>query len=461
MENSRNFLISSSLLFSPSRVQAEEVRLMPDNPLDIATKVNFLFQVMMQAIQSYLKTVEMFIYNNCPEKLLVLVDFIINAVKICFDRMVFDKRDSTIRLMLRKCSDMKQYLLMNQQSLAKFSSISEKRRKSLSSRNTFAYEVPQDTKLMMYGAPMQKQKVSKRRVNLLKSPYDGPTIKMPVTSHSKISANSKAGPTSRSSVRNRVKSPMLKRSLSNVSTMVQRMKNVESKETVAEKPLEEAAAATAVQKPKEEEFAEMLQKIAQEKIHEMLAPFIDMMRKKDLSNFQPEVPKEKEMPRPTSKPKSPAPRVTSDVAPRLSTSNPKVTTPEKQKVESPSSPAAKSKNVEKIQRISKNVQYIYVKSDAEDSQPVQSSPKLSVSKVNMTSSEVNCAAIKAAASKFKSVALKSKPPIPYEKESKDEKFMKKFKDQAMKERMHYLEQMSDNPMYVNEACDEPWKMVGR
>lgn len=48
--------------------------------------------------------------------------------------------------------------------------------------------------------------------------------------------------------------------------------------------------------------------------------------------------------------------------------------------------------------------------------------------------------------------------MPSHKQQMDAQFMKKFKEQALKERLNYVQQMMENPLYVNEAYDEPWKL---
>ncbi|XP_070497173.1 protein starmaker-like [Chironomus tepperi] len=75
---------------------AENIRVMNGNPIDIVTKVNSLFQLIMQGVQSYLKNLEGFIYNNSPDKLLVLTEYIVNAIKVCFERRVCSIKDKGI-----------------------------------------------------------------------------------------------------------------------------------------------------------------------------------------------------------------------------------------------------------------------------------------------------------------------------------------------------------------------------
>jgi hypothetical protein len=67
----------------------------------------------MQATQTYQKNIEYFTYTLYPEKLEVLVDFIINATKICLDKNVFSRRDPIIQKILRKCLKLKDQLVEN------------------------------------------------------------------------------------------------------------------------------------------------------------------------------------------------------------------------------------------------------------------------------------------------------------------------------------------------------------
>ncbi|KAL7041888.1 hypothetical protein ACKWTF_000941 [Chironomus riparius] len=75
---------------------AENIRVMNGNPIDIVTKVNSLFHLILQGVQSYLKNLEGFIYNNSPDKLLVLTEYIVNAIKVCFERQACSIRDNGI-----------------------------------------------------------------------------------------------------------------------------------------------------------------------------------------------------------------------------------------------------------------------------------------------------------------------------------------------------------------------------
>lgn len=102
-----------------------------NNPSNVATKITSLFQIITQAAQTYLKNVECFIYNQYPDKLMVLVDFIINVTKICFDKRVFDKKDLVIQDMLRKCLAIRQFLDAHQNSMAKFAPLPAKPKKTV------------------------------------------------------------------------------------------------------------------------------------------------------------------------------------------------------------------------------------------------------------------------------------------------------------------------------------------
>lgn len=401
---------------------------MPDNPLNVATKVNLLFQVIMQAVQSYLKHVEMFIYNSNPDKLLVLVDFIINAMKICFDRMVFDKRDLMIQQMLRLCSDIKGFLEMNKNSFAKFVSIPEKRSKSLSSRSKFAYEVPGGSKFSMYDAP----KMNKTRSGSLsmlaptRSPYDAP---QPTNLKSSLGAKPKQQSSNKRNAPSRIKSPILRKTTSNPGTMVQKMNKLDSADGAKTKA--EAPAPT----PKEAELMTMLQNIAKDKIEEMLAPFLNKLK-------NPFEFKQAEAGRRSSQPKTPHLNTTFDV--------PRVTSDVEKKPKKP-------KVLETVERISKNVQYLYVKSHDEPEK--EASASSSKSQLEGHKADDAKAICERAEKKTKVLSAKMKPPVQAKLKS-DEKFMKQFKEQALKERLEYFEQMRENPLYVNKAHGQPWKMIG-
>lgn len=437
---------------------------MPDNPVDVATKVNFLFQVIMQAIQTYLKNVEMIIYNNCPDKLLVLVDFIINAMKVCFDRKVFDKRDLLIQQMMRKCLDMKQYLQMNQQSLVKFASISESRKSSLFSRSSFAFETHQETKLSMYDSKNEKPKPStsrtKQRGIPSKSPYDIPKVRN-VQSHSKVTDRSKV--VSRISSRGHSRVTDLKRSLSNVSTAMQKVKNDDSNEAlVAEKPLESSDLhAQRIQKSKEMEIMEMMENIAREKIQEMLMPFLSKLntaRDEQQTTFEdPKILVSKELtPTPSTqgKPK-PSPRVTSEVENSLKIQQEKL---QHKTIEMPEKPQQK----ERVQRVAKNVQYLFVSSDEMEKtndRSVTNMTDLQTQEPLENQSTLPPVLVKSNP-RTKILSVNKKPPVhvPVPPEKNGEIFLKEMKERALKERLEYVAQMMENPLYLNEMHSEPWKM---
>lgn len=421
---------------------------MLDNPVDIASKVIQLFQVIMQSVQIYLKNVEMFIYNKYPDKLSILINFIINAVTICFERLIFDKRDVTVQQLLRKCSDMKKYLEMNQQSLAKFVSIKEKRKMSLHARSSFAYENNYGTKLAMYDAPTKP--LRPRKTNLpMKSPYDSLLPRNLKSSHSSVTTKQKL-PLSRvqSRIQSRMKSPNIKKSPSNVSTAVQRLKASESNEiikSVSEKPFEENESA-APSREKENEIMEMMQNIAKEKIQEMLAPFLNELKKSLPSDDKPKH-EQFYIDGPTEPIATtlPLPRVTSEVK-----------KPQKEKSSTPEN----AKCSEKVHNVSKNVQYLYVKSNEEKKNSSVAQSKPTASK-NQQEQSIATQPNPVKAPEMKMVSPKVKPPIPVKKNELDDKFVRKMKEQALKERLEYVEQMMENPLYVNETFNEPWKMFAR
>lgn len=308
---------------------------MPDNPLEIATKVNSLFQVIMQAVQTYLKNVEMFIYNSSPDKLSVLVDFIANATRICLDKLVFDKNDLTIRDLLRKCSMLRKFLVMNQHTPVKFVTMSDKQRTFMYSKNSFVYRMPSGvasgSRLSMYGDPMTKRK----------SPYD-PVLSKPKNlkcSSSQVCKNSRVNKTTNST--------RLRRSSSNVSTMMGRLRKDD------EDDLKESDS--------ELEVMKMLKKISQEKLEEMLKPLISELIPMQITN---------------------GPRVTSDID--ASIENRKPLTMEKS-----------------------------VKSTRKLENPVNEN----------------------------SISI--------------------IKEEALRERLNYIQQMMENPLYVNQTIPEPWRLFAR
>lgn len=465
---------------------------MHDNPVDVASKVIQLFQVIMQSVQTYLKNVEMFIYNKYPDKLSILINFIINAITICQDRLIFDKRDKAIQQLLRKCSDMKNYLEMNQQSLAKFASIQQNKRMSLHSRSSFAYENTYGSKLSMYDRPAMSSK--ERKSNLpLKSPYDGVITRNPKSSLSYFTSKQKL-PSSRVQSRTlqRVKSPMMKKSSSSSSTTMQRLKGNGSNVSTAMQRLKyskndiiktssenliEGNESAAPSRGKEIEIMEMMQNIAKERIQEMLTPFLNEL-KKSLPIIEQ-----------STRPISPLPRVTSEVEkptiipqvekpivsmviekPRVSLD---IEKPQSEKIPTPEKP----RNFEKIQNVSRNVQYIYVKSNEEKRKSSEAQSKLQPStqsksqcsadlklqpstsntKLLHSKREIASTSSQQKAPEMKIVSSRAKPPIPV-KEKLDDNVMSQMKEQALKERLQYVEQMMENPLYVNKAYNEPWKI---
>lgn len=233
-----------------------------------------------------------------------------------------------------------------------------------------------------------------------------------------------------SKAQSHVKSPIVKRSISNVSTAVQHIEDDAVKEnvvTVSEKPCEDLESGQTGDNRKEQQIMEMLQSVAGEKIEKMLTSFLAKLSGEMLQR-SPEI----------SEPVQPqhdlpSPRVTSEVE-----------KPQKVKV-------AESESYEKTQRVAKNVQYLYVKSTDEN-------PKQTVVQLR---DEKSSDRLKGGT---KILAMKSKPPIPDKSGAStkaEEDRMNQLKQQAMKERMAYIEQMSENPLYGNEAYSQPWKVFGR
>lgn len=69
---------------------------------------------MLQACQIYSTNVESFIVDLCPEKLDVLINFILSSTKICIDKRIFDKKDVVIREIFKRCHDILTNLKNNQ-----------------------------------------------------------------------------------------------------------------------------------------------------------------------------------------------------------------------------------------------------------------------------------------------------------------------------------------------------------
>lgn len=425
---------------------------MPDNPADVASKVIQLFQIIMQSVQIYLKNVEMFIYNRHPDKLSILINFIINSVTICLERHIFDKRDAAVQQLLRKCLDMKKYLEMNQQSLTKFASMKEQKKFSMHARNSFAFENNYRKKLSMYEPQLTGIPLKPRKPKLpAKSPYEPLIPRNLKSSYTNVNPKQKF-PLNRNQSQTplRVKSPMLRKSSSNVSTAMQRMKDSESNEiikTVSEQPFEENTSA-APRREKEMEIMEMMQNIAKEKFNELLVPFLNELKK----NLPIDKPKHELSVEKETRPISPSPRVTSEIE-----------MPQKEKL----SPNEEPKSFEKVQNVSKNVQYLYVKSNEEEkktkapqSKLQPSASKTQVVKLNseITSTNSQQKQKKAAnVSETKIVSSTAKPPI-LQNKNYDEPEMKQMKEQVVKQRIKHAEQMMKNPHYTEKAYDEPWKM---
>lgn len=395
--------------------------------MDVATKVNFLFHAIMQAVQTYLKNVEMFIYNSYPDKLFVLVDFIINASKICFDRKVFDKTDANIVKMLRKSVEMKRFLEINQKSAAIFE---ENKGRSLQSRHSYAHERPKfNEKHSIYGKPQLKRPQLKA-----KSPYDIPQDNLSVRNLRTTPRGQKLNPQSPSLKRAtpvvKSSSPKVRKSISNISTMVQKEatkgeeffpKFIKSFDKIsifcfAEEEKVEVEPPKPAENPKElTEIMEMLRSVAKEKIQELLSPYLDEL---------------------TTTIKQP--RVTSDIKPqKLPTADPSI------------SPKTTSTN-ETVQRIAPNIQYLFVESKNDSEETLKADETLP-SSCEVPKSEISTSI--------------PKPPLKTDDsivddilEHSDNEFVQKTKKLAHKERRKIIKSMVENPLYVNEQFDEPWKL---
>lgn len=156
---------------------------------------------------------------------------------------------------------------------------------------------------------------------------------------------------------------------------------------------------------------EMLRNVAKEKIQELLGPLLDTI------------------------PSTPQPRVTSDIKPQ----KPPTT-------DSSISSKTTSTN-ETVQRIAPNIQYLYVKSKND------SESTLKPNEILPSSLEVP---------KTKILTYSQKPPLKTD-DSKDDDICEQpdneaFKKLAQKERRKIIKSMVDNPLYLNEQFDEPWKI---
>jgi hypothetical protein len=159
---------------------------------------------------------------------------------------------------------------------------------------------------------------------------------------------------------------------------------------------------------------EMLRNVAKEKIQELLVPYLDTIQS------------------------TPQPRVTSDIKPQ----KPPTT-------DSSISSKTASTN-ETVQRIAPNIQYLFVKSQNDSEVTLKPNEKLP------SSHEVP---------ETKILTYSQKPPLKSDDENSDdicEQFdneaFKKRKQLAHKERRKIVKSMVENPLYVNEQFDEPWKI---
>lgn len=419
---------------------------MPDNPMDLAAKVNVLFHVIMQAVQSYLKNVEFFIYNSYPDKLLVLVDFIINATKICFDRMVFDKRDLLIQQMLRKCSEMKKFLGMNQNSMAKFASIPAKRKTALHSRNSYYFENPYGSKLSMYDMQLRKPTISSSYLRA-KSPFDRSVKSRNHSSQSNrsnVSSRSSRLTPSQSSIKNvppKSRTPMIKKSFSNIKTMVENVKGQESDlevcKSLPEKPLEDVPANHSNSK-EIADIMELLQNVAKEKIQEMLGPLIKQL-KSDKSEKLTNIVESAAIDCETDNPRNDSSNKTSEVP------STRVTSEVNKK-----DLYRDTQERDKVQNVAENVQYIYIKSDDEKIVSRKSSVD-HMQPINKNLSELN---IKPTS---EICASNVKPSMSDENKIRENRF-KELKFQAVKDRINVIEAMVENPLYINDHFNEPCKV---
>ncbi|KAG5676171.1 hypothetical protein PVAND_006020 [Polypedilum vanderplanki] len=193
----------------------EELRIMSDNPVDIAAKVETLFLYIMQAIQSYLKCVEMFIYNSCPDKLSALIESIVHACKICFERNAFSNKDAIFVEILRKCDEMRSFLVMNKKSQPTFMTFTTDFHAKVLPKNSKMYVSP-------YFNPYALRKV-KSPYAPPKNPHPIPKMKSRAKSIESKSARQSDQVRKNSTQSNKNKQqPKIKRSNSEISTIIGR-----------------------------------------------------------------------------------------------------------------------------------------------------------------------------------------------------------------------------------------------
>ncbi|CAO1305438.1 unnamed protein product [Diamesa serratosioi] len=460
---------------------AEEIRLMPDNnPLDVATKITSLFQIITQASQTYLKNIECFIYNQYPDKLMVLVDFIINVTKICFDKRVFDKKDLVIQDMLRKCLMIKQFLDAHQHSMAKFAPLPAKSKKPLFLKSNSYCENPYKTNLSMYGMQVKKQK-QQNMFNVPKNLYDGTTlttlkprnIQSSRTNRTDLSTQKLRAQTNKVSMKqsiprsrsSRLETPISSRT-SIVSTMMQ---HVEEEDKIqAEKLLENSAK---VSSHEIQTIMEMLQNITKDKVHEILGPLIATL----LPNSNPEnvTALLKQFPTQQTNNQIFDNKTASRVTSALDKSGNK---PEKQlknvvqeidcfkDVETKNFPAPSVSiyRQETVQHSAKNAQLIFMKSESENDNTGEES-KTSLSQLSQNQIDESFQS-KEESNSLKHVRIVTphkKAPIPETSNKETKRKFDELKKHVLKERMEFIESISEDPLYVNERFEQPWKVCSK
>lgn len=449
---------------------------------------------MMQAVQTYLKNVEMFIVNKNPDKLLVLVDFIINASKICFDRKILDKRNTSTMKLLRKCAELREDLSIknhdddfyekrkkkkeNVHGRSEFShgkkpilqkklknsltivenpkahNMQRHQRGSLKYSYDFANHIHEhpnrdhDELPETYAEPRRKTKANLPKNHLItsKSPYDSPLNpyanpafkqkSKPKKIHQNLlpSRNTIYGQ-SRNSVVRQASQQILRKIPSDVSTVMQKEmekeNQVNNKQTDYEKPLENVDA---------NEIMKMIQSITKEKFEEMLAPM--------LTQFLPKY--ETENSKASEEMKSSGCRVTADIEPL------------KKSMEV-------GKNVESnetIERIAHNIQYTFIKSLHDDEQEDE---KVEVAKATELQTPLEPPSTSKTPEKIV-MGITEKPSIDacnIDSGADDGDFdfksyeTRELQQMAMKARIEIIENMSESPFYRNEKIDQPWKMFSR
>ena len=118
---------------------------------------------------------------------------------------------------------------------------------------------------------------------------------------------------------------------------------------------------------------------------------------------------------------------------------------------------------ETVQYSSKNAQLIFIKSESENDITVKGS-KTSLNELSQNQID-ECFQSKEESNSLEHLRIvtphKKAPEIA---ESSDKETKRKFidlKKQVLKERMEFIESISEDPLYVNERFEQPWKLFSK